>query len=129
MCAGYVIFGASGGIGSALAARLVKQGGAVLLCGRSEDKLKALADKIGGGTPFVADALDGDAAEEAVKKMEGDHGEVSGVANCIGSLVLKSLHTTSADEVCQRSAHTLLQPHRCVAHVCHTHCNTQWHLC
>ena len=98
--AGYVIFGATGGIGSALASRLVQQGGAsVMLCGRNEDKLKELADKIGGGTPFVADVLDNEAAGEAVKKLEADAGAVTGVANCVGSLTLKTLHATSAQEV------------------------------
>ena len=98
--AGYVIFGASGGIGSALARRLVQnQGASVLLCGRDESKLKALQEKIGGGTPFVANVMDAEAAEEAVKKMESEAGSVAGVANCVGSLTLKTLHATSPKEV------------------------------
>ena len=98
--AGYVVFGASGGIGSALAARLLQQPGAsVLLCGRDESKLQELAERIGGGTPCVADVSDLKAAEDAMARAEKDFGNVVGVANCVGSLMLKTAHATSPQEV------------------------------
>lgn len=98
--AGYVIFGASGGIGSALAARLLQHPGAsVLLCGRDEGKLQELAERIGGGTPCVADVSDLKATEEAIARAEKEFGNVVGVANCVGSLILKSAHATSPKEV------------------------------
>jgi NADP-dependent 3-hydroxy acid dehydrogenase YdfG len=55
-----VIFGASGGIGSCLAKRLAAQPGAtVVLAGRDQGKLDALAASLGGGgIPLVADPLD-----------------------------------------------------------------------
>lgn len=46
----YLVFGASGGIGSALSKRLLAQPGAtVLLAGRDEGKLQQLVDSLGGG--------------------------------------------------------------------------------
>jgi NADP-dependent 3-hydroxy acid dehydrogenase YdfG len=48
----YLVFGASGGIGSALSKRLLAQPGAtVLLAGRDEAKLQQLVDSLGGGEP------------------------------------------------------------------------------
>jgi len=46
----YVVFGASGGIGSALSKRLLAQPGAtVVLAGRDEGRLQQLRDSLGGG--------------------------------------------------------------------------------
>jgi NADP-dependent 3-hydroxy acid dehydrogenase YdfG len=55
----YIVFGASGGIGSALCKRLVAQDGAkVVLAGRDLSKLEQLQQSLGGGVPMVADPLD-----------------------------------------------------------------------
>lgn len=55
----YVIFGATGGIGSCLARRLIAQNGAsVALVGRDQAKLDALAAEIGGGSTYLADVTD-----------------------------------------------------------------------
>jgi NADP-dependent 3-hydroxy acid dehydrogenase YdfG len=46
----YVVFGASGGIGSALSKRLLAQpGSTVVLAGRDEAKLQQLVSTLGGG--------------------------------------------------------------------------------
>lgn len=50
MWAVYVVFGASGGIGSALSKRLLAQPGAtVVVAGRDEGKLQQLTASLGGG--------------------------------------------------------------------------------
>lgn len=55
----YVIFGASGGIGSALGKRLLAQpGSTVVLAGRDESRLQQLQQTLGGGVPMVGDPLD-----------------------------------------------------------------------
>lgn len=55
----YVVFGATGGIGSALCKRLVAQPGAsVVLAGRDAGRLEQLQQSLGGGIPMVADPLD-----------------------------------------------------------------------
>jgi anti-sigma factor RsiW len=45
----FLILGANGGIGSALAERLVAAGGRVALCARDGAKVHALADRLSGG--------------------------------------------------------------------------------
>jgi hypothetical protein len=59
-CTVYVIFGAAGGVGSALAKRLAAQPGAtVVLAGRDGARLDALRAELGGAAvPIVADPLD-----------------------------------------------------------------------
>ena len=59
MHAVYLVFGASGGIGSELSRLLQSQPDAkLILSGRNEGKLKELAENIGGGIPLIADVLD-----------------------------------------------------------------------
>lgn len=54
-----MVFGASGGIGSALSKRLLAQpGSTVFLAGRDEAKLQQLQSSLGGGVPLVGDPLD-----------------------------------------------------------------------
>ena len=57
-CAVYVVFGATGGVGSDLVRRLVGQKAEVVLGARSNDKLEQLKAEIGGGHPSVVDVLD-----------------------------------------------------------------------
>jgi short-subunit dehydrogenase len=97
----YLIFGATGGIGSALAQRLAKHDGAALvLAGRNQDKLSALSDSLAtkpaaGVSTLVCDVTDPKAVEQAVEQAVQAHGSVTGVANCVGSIVLKAAHQTS----------------------------------
>lgn len=55
----YVVFGATGGIGSALSARLAAQpGSSVVLVGREPGKLDALKARLPGTTQLQADVTD-----------------------------------------------------------------------
>jgi hypothetical protein len=47
------------------------------------------------GTPMVGDPLDSKAAEAVISAAVAGSGRVDGVVNCVGSIVLKSAHTTS----------------------------------
>ncbi|KXZ45274.1 hypothetical protein GPECTOR_56g370 [Gonium pectorale] len=96
----YVVFGAYGGIGAELAGRLARQPGAtVVLAGRDAAKLEALRGQIGGSSAaFVADVTDSKQVEEVISRTADTYGRIDGVANCVGSIVLKSAHTTSDDE-------------------------------
>lgn len=47
------------------------------------------------GVPLVGDPLDSKQAEAVINAAVQQHGRVDGVANCVGSIVLKSAHTTS----------------------------------
>ena len=107
----YVIFGASGGIGSALAARLLRTPGnpVVVVAGRDEAKLAALKERLLASSPLsspvgatatvdaaVADPLDSKSADALITKhVLSTYGRLDGVANCVGSIVLKPAHATS----------------------------------
>ncbi|MEO1497935.1 MAG: SDR family oxidoreductase [Planctomycetota bacterium] len=95
--AGYLVLGASGGVGSAVCRRLVAQGGRVLLAGRNEAALNALAAELSAEAQVV-DATQIDAVEAAAKAALESFGRLDGVVNCVGSLLLKPAHLTSEQE-------------------------------
>ena len=102
MSAAYIVFGAYGGIGSALSRRLSGKGARLLLAGRDESRLAALAAELGAQTSSL-DATDTRQVEACVKHATQSFGHVNGVANCVGSLLLKPAHLISDDEWTQRS--------------------------
>jgi len=93
----YVVFGAYGGVGSALCRRLAKKGANLLLAGRDEARLAALAAELGAQT-FPLDATNLRQVELCVKQASEFYGQVDGVANCVGSLLLKPAHLLSEDD-------------------------------
>ncbi len=89
-----IIVGGAGGIGSALARRMVAAGKPVHLIGRDAAKVAAVAAELGASSA-VADVLDGEALKAAV---EAAGGTVSGLAYCVGSINLKPVtRLTDAD--------------------------------
>ena len=97
MTQSYLVIGAAGGIGTDLSRRLVSAGHRVLLCGRSEDPLAALASEL--GQPFhLLNAKDWQATAAAVDHAVTEFGRLDGAANLAGSLLLKPAHLTSIDE-------------------------------
>lgn len=93
----HVILGATGGIGSALCARLAAAGAHLMAAARDEAKLAQLADETGAGV-FALDARDPDAVKGLVREAIDRFGRLDGVANCVGSLLLKPAHGTSESE-------------------------------
>lgn len=92
-----LIFGATGGVGSALAKRLAAEGVAVHLAARDQAKLAALAAEIGGAPHTLCDVLDPGALAASVAAASTSGG-LSGLAFCVGSIVLKPLkRATAAD--------------------------------
>jgi NAD(P)-dependent dehydrogenase (short-subunit alcohol dehydrogenase family) len=97
MAASFLVFGASGGIGSALSRRLVADGHRVVLAGRNSDKLASLAEEL--DTPkLVVDATDPAAVGRATKEAASRLSALDGVANCVGSVFLKPAHLTSPED-------------------------------
>ncbi|MCD8534507.1 MAG: SDR family oxidoreductase [Verrucomicrobia bacterium] len=94
----YVVFGASGGIGSQLTAELAHQGAHVVAAGRNGDRLRSLSDSSSGVRSSVISIDDPDSIQNAIDLARTEFGQVDGIANCIGGLILKPAHQTSLDE-------------------------------
>ena len=73
MSAPILIFGATGGVGSALARRLAEAGHSLALSGRNEDALHSLADDL-GATAHPGDVLDDDARAGIIDAACSDDG-------------------------------------------------------
>ncbi|NNC93853.1 MAG: SDR family oxidoreductase [Acidimicrobiia bacterium] len=93
----FVILGAAGGIGSATARLLAARGARLVLAGRTAGSLEALATEV-GGISHPLDATDTAAVAGAVDRCVLEFGRIDGIANCVGSLLLKPAHITTDDE-------------------------------
>lgn len=92
-----VVFGATGGIGSALCRRLAHGGATVVAVARDRARLRERL----AGTPVVESVIDPSRPEEiedCLKEAAQRHGSLHGIANCIGSLLLKPAHITTDEE-------------------------------
>jgi len=93
----YVVFGGTGGIGSALCRRLAARGARLTIAARDRQRVDALAGELGANGM----ALDATAATDVdccVTDALERHGRLDGVAHCVGSLLLKPAHLTTEDE-------------------------------
>jgi uncharacterized protein len=89
-----VVTGASSGIGEHTARRLAREGWALLLVARREDRLQALAEELGGNVRWLAaDLTDEDAPARVRAKVDELWGGLDLLVNNAGS----SWHTTFAD--------------------------------
>lgn len=93
----YWILGATGGIGERVAVSLSERGAEVVLSARTSDRLIDLADRLGAEWMAV-DAGDPDRMLESAQSILQNKGAIDGIANCVGSLLLKPAHLTSAEE-------------------------------
>ncbi len=93
----FFIIGAAGGVGEALCRRLSARGARLVLAGRREEPLRALADEL-GAEAVTLDARDLDATRAALAAAHERHGRLAGVVNLAGSILLKPAHATSAAE-------------------------------
>ena len=89
----YLIFGATGSVGSSLAEQLKNSGKEVHLVARNESEVKAFAEKL-DCSYTVADVLE----DGFIEKVKSDINEIKGIAYCVGSIDLKPLRmVTEAD--------------------------------
>src|SRR5210317_1112870 len=89
----YLIFGATGSVGSSLAEQLKNSGNDIHLVARNESEVKVIAEKL-GCTYTVADVLE----EGFIEKVKSDISEIKGIAYCVGSIDLQPLRmVTEAD--------------------------------
>jgi len=89
----YLIFGATGSVGSSLAEQLKNSGNDIHLVARNENEVKIIAEKL-GCSYTVADVLE----DGFIEKVKSDVNEIKGIAYCVGSIDLKPLRmVTEAD--------------------------------
>ena len=80
----YLIFGATGSIGSNLATQLFNSNQNIHLVARNEQEVKTLSEKF-KCTYSVADVLE----DNFIEKVKSQISEVKGIAYCVGSIDLK----------------------------------------
>lgn len=93
-----IVFGGTGGIGSSLCRRLDARGVRIVVAGRSDDSLRALADSMPNILTVQADATIPDDVRRVFEVATEKFGGVDGVAHCVGSLLLKPAHLTTDAE-------------------------------
>jgi len=93
----YILLGATGGIGSAVAHRLADDGAQLILGARTDSDVRALADETGGDA-FPLDATEYEEVQAIVKHATDTYGQFDGIANFVGSILLKPAHLTSLEE-------------------------------
>jgi 3-oxoacyl-[acyl-carrier protein] reductase len=95
---GVLIFGGSGGIGSAIAQTLRDKGTPTFLVGRNAERLANTASLVGASGYATADATVLSEVESAFSQATASLGTITGVAHCVGSILLKPAHLTSEAE-------------------------------
>jgi NAD(P)-dependent dehydrogenase (short-subunit alcohol dehydrogenase family) len=93
----YLILGATGGTGQALARRLHAAGARLTLAARRREALDSLVEELGARGECL-DARDFDAVERCLRETLEHDGAVDGIVQCAGSLLLKPPHRTSREE-------------------------------
>jgi NAD(P)-dependent dehydrogenase (short-subunit alcohol dehydrogenase family) len=89
----YLIFGATGSVGSSLAEQLKNSGNDIHLVARNEDEVKVIGDRL-DCSYTIADVL----KDGFIEKVKTDINDIKGIAYCIGSIDLKPLRmVTEAD--------------------------------
>jgi NAD(P)-dependent dehydrogenase (short-subunit alcohol dehydrogenase family) len=94
----FVILGATGGIGSCLARRLNASGARLVLAGRDRAKLARLTNELDARSHEL-DAVNFGEVQRCVEEAADWGGSVSGVVNCVGSMLLKPAHLTQQVEL------------------------------
>ena len=108
-----LILGGGGGIGSAVARLVVARGGRVFLAGRDTTRLQAVASEL--GMPWgTVEATDPDAIDAVADAAAADLGGLTGITNCVGSILLKPAHLTSTSDWTATLATNLSSAFGCV---------------
>ena len=90
----YLIFGATGSVGSSLAEQLKNSGNDIHLVARNENEVKTIAEKL-GCSYTVADVLE----DGFIEKVKLDINDIKGVAYCVGSIDLKPLRMVTESDM------------------------------
>ena len=90
----YLIFGATGSVGSSLAEQLKNSGKDIHLVARNESEVKTIAEQL-GCSYTVADVLE----DGFIEKVKLDISDIKGIAYCVGSIDLKPLRMVTESDM------------------------------
>ncbi len=93
----YLLIGGSGGIGMALARRLVGRGATVIIAGREASRTSARATELGVLAETVQ-ATSFQQVQDLVARTIEQHARLDGIANLAGSILIKPVASVSEDE-------------------------------
>jgi NAD(P)-dependent dehydrogenase (short-subunit alcohol dehydrogenase family) len=93
----FIVLGATGGIGRAVCGMLRDRGAELILASRHREALDELALEH-GAQAVVTEASHFGSVDALFETAAADDGRIAGVVNCVGSIVLKPAHLTSADD-------------------------------
>jgi len=94
-----LVTGASSGIGEATAVALAEQGARVALVARREDRLKALAERIGDAALVIeADVTEDTQARKAVERTVSELGRLDTLVNNAGMMLLGPIENAPIEE-------------------------------
>ncbi|MCA9011488.1 MAG: SDR family oxidoreductase [Planctomycetaceae bacterium] len=93
----FVVFGGTSFVARSLARRIRARGGNLLLTARTASAAAALAEEFSCETA-ISSADDSASIEGAVQQAVARFGKIDGVANCMGSVLLKPAHLTTDTE-------------------------------
>ena len=94
----YLIFGATGSLGSSLATQLKESNQDAHLIGRNKEELKSISDNL-GFSYSVADVLEDGFIDKI--KLDVSNFNIKGLAYCVGSIDLKPLKRVSESDLNQ----------------------------
>lgn len=93
------ICGATGAMGRALAQRLHARGDRLILTARDAQKVAELAQRFGSDAlAMPADLRDCAASARILDTAQAHFGPVTGMAHCVGAIMIKPLHLTRDDD-------------------------------
>jgi NAD(P)-dependent dehydrogenase (short-subunit alcohol dehydrogenase family) len=90
----YLIFGATGSVGSSLAEQLINSGNDIHLIARNEIEVKAIGERL-DCSYTVVDVLD----DGFIEKIKADIEDIKGIAYCVGSIDLKPLRAVTETDL------------------------------
>lgn len=114
-----LVMGATGGMGVETAVQLSKLGANVVICGRNEEKLNRVFEKLEGNghAQYVLDLNDIDEIEKVIGKMVNECGVFNGVAFCAGIAPMRPLKMTKRAnmiEVMDANLFSFIEIVRCI---------------
>ena len=108
----FLITGASGGVGGAIARRLGQEGAMLCLSGRNRDKLDKVANELppGTGRCYPADLTREDELHDLVREVLAESGRLDGLIHAAAMFMLESLATASLEDFSHQFQINVLAP-------------------